>query len=220
MLRRVFTTAATAIIVVAALSLACWFVFSAITGATLITFRTGSMSPTMPQGAVAVSIPVQASDIEVGDVVTVQRAGESMPVTHRVIEISEVPPQKEHNADIRAAAPGSGPPDLTSTGARQIVMQGDDNDTPDHLPYALTDARKVVASVPFVGTALMMLQTPLAMGALILLAGAFVVWAFWPRPAGQDEGAEVPDPPRIDALKAPAQVSTHTPRQHAEEASR
>lgn len=194
MIRRLPGAAATTILVVAALGLACWFVFSAISGATLLTFRTGSMSPTMPQGAVAVTVPVRASDLAVGDVVTVQRAGASMPVTHRVVEIGEVRPPGAHEADIRAAAPGSGPPDLASPDARQIVLRGDDNDAPDLLPYALTDARRVVFAIPGVGAALMTLQSPVGLGALTLLVGALVVWAFWPsRATEDDEGSATPD---------------------------
>ena len=190
MFRRVAGAAVTTLVVVAALGLVCWFVFQAVAGASLITFRTGSMSPTMPQGAVAVTVPVQADEIEVGDVVTVQRAGESMPVTHRVIEVGPVQERAANEADIRAAAPGSGPPDLTSATARQLALQGDDNDQPDHLPYALTDARKVVFAIPGLGVALMMLQTPIAMGALILLVGAYVVWAFWPKPRDPDDDSD------------------------------
>lgn len=196
------------VLVVAALGLACWFAFSALSGATLITFRTGSMSPTMPQGALAVSLPVSASEIEVGDVITVQRAGESLPVTHRVVKIGEIEDRAANAADIRAAAPGAGPPDLSSPGAREIVMQGDDNDTPDHLPYAITDARRVVFSLPFVGTILMMLQTPIATGALVVLVGALVVWAFWPKAASEEDGEG-------NAGDAQAHRPRHTGARHA-----
>lgn len=187
MFSRVAGAAVTTVLVVAALGLACWFAYSAVSGATLITFRTGSMSPTMPQGALAVSVPVSASEIEVGDVITVQRAGEALPVTHRVIEIDKVRPRAANEADIRASAPGAGPPDLSSPDARTIVMQGDDNDIADHLPYAITDARRVVFAVPAVGTILMLLQSPIGTGALILSVGALVVWAFWPKAASDDE---------------------------------
>lgn len=188
MIRRITGSAVTTVLVVAALGLACWFVFSMTTGAALVVFRTGSMSPTMPQGAVAITVPVRADELEVGDVVTVQRAGEEMPVTHRVVEVGPVEPQGEHAADIRAAAPGSGPPDLSDPRARQIVMQGDDNDAPDHLPYALEDARRVIFAVPHAGTALMMAQTPIGMGVLILGAGMLVAWAFWPRASSGEHG--------------------------------
>lgn len=110
MFSRLAGTAVTILLVVMAVGLACWFAFSAVSGATLITFRTGSMSPTMPQGAIAVSLPVTANEIEIGDVITVQRAGEALPVTHRVIEVGEVKDRAANEADIRASAPGSPPP--------------------------------------------------------------------------------------------------------------
>lgn len=182
MIRRITGTAVTTVLVVAAVALAAWFVFAGSAGATLIVFRTGSMAPSMPQGAVAATLPVQASELEVGDVITVQRAGESVPVTHRIIEIGPLQERPENAADIRAAAPDTGPPDLTSPHARQISMQGDDNSTPDHLPYALTDARKVIFSVPYLGAVLMLVQSPLGMGLVILGVGGLVTWAFWPRP--------------------------------------
>lgn len=69
-------------------------------------------------------------------------------------------------------------------------MQGDDNDTPDHLPYAITDAHRVVFSLPVLGTALMMLQTPIASGALIVSVGALVVWAFWPKSTRGDDSED------------------------------
>lgn len=145
----------------------------------------------MPQGTVAVTVPVKAEELSVDDVVTVQRAGESMPVTHRVVEIGELEPRAENATDIRAAAPGSGPPDLSDPAARQIVMQGDDNDTPDNLPYAITDARRVTFAVPGAGNMLMLLQSPIGMGTMTLLAGALVVWAFWPkRPEAAPDSAQ------------------------------
>lgn len=191
MFQRVATSAATTLLVVAALGLASWFVFSTLTGATLITFRTGSMSPTMPQGALAIAVPVKASELEVGDVVTVQRAGELLPVTHRIIEIGAVEEQAENAADIRAAAPGSDPPDLSHPDARQIVMQGDDNDTPDQLPYALTDAYKVIISMRGLGSALMLLQSPLGIGVMLLSVGGITVWAFWPKQSSSQLENEV-----------------------------
>lgn len=115
---RIAGAAVTALIVVAAVGLAAWFAFSAFTGASLITFRTGSMSPTMPQGTLAVTVPVQASELAVGDVITVQRAGEAMPVTHRVTAIATVADRPANAADIRAAAPGSDAPDLSNPAHR------------------------------------------------------------------------------------------------------
>lgn len=182
---RFLGAAITTLLLIAALVMAGWFIFAQAREATLITFQTGSMSPTMPQGALAVTVPVTADELEIGDVITVQRAGESIPVTHRITEIDVVQARPANAPDIRAAAPGSGPPDLTSPHARQIEMQGDDNAQPDFLPYVLTDAAKVVFAVPYVGTVLMLVQSPPGMGLLIVLVGSLVVWAMWPKRRAQ-----------------------------------
>lgn len=162
---RILGRASTVLIVAAALALAAWFAFSAISGARLVAFRTGSMSPAMPQGAVAMSVPVAAAEIRVGDVVTVRRAGAELPVTHRVVEV-------------RGAEAAS---ERIPAGARELVLKGDDNDRADARPYVVREAHRVVFSAPGLGAALALLQSPIGMGALILAAGALTVWAFWPR---------------------------------------
>lgn len=172
-------TAATVVIIGAAVSLAAWFAFAAFTGATLITFRTGSMAPTMPQGAVGVALPVSASEISVGDVVTVQRAGEQLPITHRVTEI--------RTAEF---ATGDSP---IPVGARELVLKGDDNENVDLLPYVVTHARQVVFAVPGAGNALMLLQSPIGMGAMTIVAGALATWAFWPKRADDEPDADPAD---------------------------
>lgn len=191
MARRLLGGAATTLLVVAALSLAGWFAYSFATGATLVTFRTGSMAPTMPQGAVAVTVPVSASELEVGDVITVQRVNESMPVTHRIIEIEARPVIDPKGADLRAFAPGTEPTHDPSASPLLITMQGDDNDAPDHLPYLLTDAQKVMFAIPMLGTTVMLLQSPIGMGILVLGAAALTTWAFWPRRVDQPEKVKV-----------------------------
>ena len=49
-------------------------------------FKTGSMSPTITAGSVALVREIPASEINVGDVVTVDRE-DALPVTHRVTSI-------------------------------------------------------------------------------------------------------------------------------------
>ncbi|GAB3596295.1 hypothetical protein GCM10027408_04830 [Microbacterium tumbae] len=172
---RLITSTVTAFLVVAVLVMAGWFVFSALTGATLITFRTGSMSPTMPQGSVAVSLPVRADEIEVGDVVTVLREGEELPVTHRVVEARDP-----------AQASSQGIP----ADARELILKGDDNESVDLKPYVVDEARRVLFAIPGIGAALMLIQSPLGMGTLTVLAGALATWAFWPRRRRDDADAE------------------------------
>ena len=204
MFRKFFGGAVTTLLVVAALALGCWFAFSAFSGANIVVFRTDSMSPTMPQGALAITVPVRAPEVRVGDVITLQRSGESLPVTHRVIQVDEVVPRSANDADIRAASPGSGAPDLRSPDARQLVMQGDANLSSDPQPYAITEARKTIFSIPHLGAAVMLMQSPIGMGTLILVVGALVTWAFWPRAHA--------DPPQGES--APA---THPLPRHARE---
>lgn len=207
MVRKVLGSAVTAVLVVTAVGLVSWFAYAQVANATLITFRTGSMSPSMPQGSLAVTLPTAAAAVERGDVVTVQRVTADMPVTHRVVDVREASPREPNSADMRAAAPDGAPPDPTQPGepvdpaARELVLQGDDNDTADAMPYVANDVRTVVFSVPRLGTALMLVQTPLGMGILILGVGTLVTWAFWPSRPGS--GSPVTDAAELDPEPKP-----------------
>jgi len=124
---------------------------------TIVMFATGSMSPTIPAGSIALVREIPATDIEVGDVVTVDR-GSELPVTHRVLEIQGVD-------------------------GEQVIftMQGDDNVEPDPFPYVETTVREVLWSAPGLATVIVQLQDPLVLGGITLGATALVTWAFWPR---------------------------------------
>lgn len=123
---------------------------------TLIMFKTGSMEPTIPTGSLAVVHQIPASEIEVGDVVTVDRAGE-LPVTHRVTSVS-----------------GSG-------ATRTITMRGDANPTDDSAPYVVSTVRIVWLSFPGWANIVVLFSNPVVLGALTLGATTLVTWAFWPR---------------------------------------
>src|SRR5699024_1237387 len=53
----------------------------------IMMFRTGSMSPTITAGSIALVREIPATDMAVGDVVTVDRGEDTLPVTHRVVRI-------------------------------------------------------------------------------------------------------------------------------------
>lgn len=125
---------------------------------TLIMFRTGSMSPTIPAGSVAVVQEVPAASVSVGDVVTVDRPGE-LPVTHRVTSIEAG----------------------TSEEARTITMRGDANDVDDPHPYAVTTVRTVMFSIPGIAPVIAALGNPFVLGGITVAAALLVGWAFWPR---------------------------------------
>lgn len=136
-------------------------------GFSIILFSTGSMAPTIPAGSAALVQLLPAGELEVGDITTIERPGQ-LPITHRITSVTTLP----------------GMPD-----ARVVTMRGDANTTDDAEPYVITDARRVVASVPGVAAAFNNLRDPRLMGVLTLLAGGLVTWAFWPRGARRASAA-------------------------------
>jgi signal peptidase len=126
---------------------------------TLIMFKTGSMEPTIPTGSLAVVHEIPASDVEVGQIVTVERPG-LLPVTHRVTSVA-----------------GSGD-------TRTITLRGDANPTDDVAPYVVSSVREVWTWVPGWASVVVWFSNPLVLGGLTLGATALVTWAFWPRDAG------------------------------------
>ena len=136
-----------------------WVIIALAFGLTAIVFKTGSMAPTIPTGSLAITRPIAAADIRTGDVVTVPVPGQVLPVTHRVVSVSNDP---------------------VSPGSRVLVLKGDDNRTPDQIPYTVSNAKIVIFSVPVVGTILSLLRTPLYLGATVLLVAGLLFWAFWP----------------------------------------
>lgn len=125
---------------------------------TLIMFRTGSMSPTIPAGSVAVVQRVDAAQVEIGDVVTVDREGE-LPVTHRVTSVEAGASESE----------------------RIITMRGDANATDDPFPYTVTSVRTVLSSIPGIASVIVGMGDPWVLGGLTAGATVLVIWAFWPR---------------------------------------
>lgn len=130
----------------------------------LIMFKTGSMSPTIPTGSVALVHQVPASEVEVGDVLTVDRAGK-LPVTHRVIDIE----------------PGA------NASERIIRMKGDANENEDTEAYTITGGGLVLGHVPELAKVIVWFSNPCLLGGLTLAAASFVTWAFWPRRSRADE---------------------------------
>jgi len=141
---------------------------------TLIMFATGSMSPAIPTGSVALVREIPASEMSVGDVVTVDR-GRELPVTHRVIEI------------------------LSVDGDRATFrMQGDANADPDPVDYTAERVRLVMWSIPGLAGVIVWFQNPFVLGAITLAAAALVTWAFWPRQQASAAPVDEPDEARSD----------------------
>ncbi|MCU1528652.1 MAG: peptidase signal peptidase [Frondihabitans sp.] len=143
-----------------------WLIASLIFGVSMIVFKTGSMSPTIPTGAIAIERPLAATDITKGQVITVPVPGEQLPVTHRVVSVT---------------------PDPKVPGGRIVVLKGDANATADITPYHVTKVKLVIFSVPVLGTVFEFTRTPLVLAAITVLLAALVLWSLWPRDPSDDQ---------------------------------
>jgi signal peptidase I len=132
-------------------------------GVTLVRLATGSMTPAFPADSVLLVRSIPATEVAVGDVVTVSRDG-TVPITHRVVGVT---PR------------GSG---------AELVLRGDANDVDDPEPYQVTRVGLVLGGIPFGGSALAAVQSPLGLGAATTLVAGLLLWAWWPR---REPGAHV-----------------------------
>lgn len=124
-------------------------------------FKSGSMSPTIPAGALAFSRPVDAPDVKVGDIVSTFTSNTTghVRVTHRVYAVS-----------------GSG-------ASRSLTLKGDANPTPDAQPYTVTRVDRVFWSVPWVGHVVVFVGSPIGLMLLGALA-VLVLYVGFRRPRG------------------------------------
>lgn len=125
---------------------------------TLIMFKTGSMSPAIPAGSLAVVREVPVSEVRIGDVVTVDRPGQ-LPVTHRVTSSRMV--------------------DGTTA---VLTLKGDANPVEDPAPYSVSKVRRVLYSVPGIAYLVAGASNPWVLGGTTVAVSALVTWALWPRP--------------------------------------
>lgn len=160
----VANTVLTMLAVFGVAAIALW-VYRAITGAMLVVFVSGSMEPTVETGALAYSTPIAHEDIAVGDVLTVSRVDEDMPISHRVVSVND--PDAVSNAIEQEYEYHQGGPDwlhrltagfagsdettgypLTEEAVEEgevsvLVMRGDANDVDDPRYYMVTDDNAV-----------------------------------------------------------------------------
>ncbi|MBY6530757.1 signal peptidase I, partial [Rhodococcus sp. BP-258] len=126
-------------------------------GVTPLVFRSGSMSPAIETGALALSKKTPAVDVRVGDIVNVTDAAGN-GITHRVVEIG---------------AAGSD--------SVELFLKGDANADPDAQPYVVSEAGRVLFSVPKLGYAVTWLSGPVAVFAGGVFVGVLLMIAFRPR---------------------------------------
>ncbi|WP_104138075.1 signal peptidase I [Arthrobacter sp. ZGTC131] len=106
-------------------------------GAKPLIFRSGSMEPAIATGSLALSLPVDATSIRPGDVVSVTNAA-GVRITHRVLD------------------------SVPAGDSARLKLKGDANTVADTEPYTVTAADKVVFSAPLLGYGVSWLSSPAA----------------------------------------------------------
>ena len=128
-----------------------------------LVFRSGSMSPAIDAGALAVAREVPARSVEVGDVVSVIGA-DGVRVTHRVVSTG-----------------------VTDDGATSLTLKGDANATPDAQAYVVRSVDRVLWDVPVAGRVVAFFGSPTGTFLIGVLVAGCLILAVRPgpgRPAG------------------------------------
>lgn len=147
-------------------------------------FLSGSMSPTIPEGALALVQRVDGDDISRGDVVGVTTADGSR-VTHRVVDVTV-----DHDV-------------------ATLRMRGDANEVPDPQQYRVTQADRVLGAVPRLGHAVGWLTTGTGRVALCVYAAFLLLVLVRPhehRRAFPDRAGSPPGRRRAAKPRAQARV--------------
>lgn len=136
-------------------------------GVDVLVFRSGSMSPTIETGDLALTRTVRASELRPGDVVSVVDSHGNR-VTHRVVDLAR------------------------QGDDRQLTLRGDANQSADREVYTVSEAQRVAVVVPKAGYLLAWSTGP---AGLVLLGGygAFLISVLV---RGKGRGDGDPPPPR------------------------
>lgn len=115
----------------------------------------GSMRPTMPPGTVLYESPVDPRSLQEGDVIVFETNNSMVPenkVTHRIVDI------REGNYTL------------------QFKTMGDANPEPDPglTPAYKIDGKKMFA-IPYLGTVIQLLKSPLSIGLFVALPAAILI---------------------------------------------
>ncbi|MBP2418544.1 signal peptidase I [Microlunatus capsulatus] len=152
-----------------------------------LVFRSGSMGPEIPTGSLALARTVPATALAVGDVVSVTDAA-GRRVTHRVVGLSR------------------------AGDTAVLRLRGDANDVEDAQAYPVTEADRVIASVPRAGYVVAWLSSRPATFLGGLLVGVGAAWAFRGArsPADAGTGSSARAVPRVRAGRGARRAAAPT----------
>ncbi|MBA4609326.1 signal peptidase I [Aeromicrobium sp. Marseille-Q0843] len=130
-----------------------------VAGVQPLIFRSSSMEPAIHAGALGLAKTVDAGDVAVGDVISVESAS-GVRVTHRVVEVEKAGEQIS------------------------FTLRGDANAQPDSQPYLATEVDRVFLDVPYLGYVANAMATPWALFAAGIIVALLAV-RLWQR-AGRE----------------------------------
>ncbi|WP_157788849.1 hypothetical protein [Rhodococcus rhodochrous] len=125
-------------------------VASALFGLTPLIFRSGSMSPAIPSGSLAIARTVPASELRIGDVVSVIN-DQGSRITHRIVDVESF-----------------------AGNTALLRLQGDANPEPDPRSYGVSSAERVLFHVDGLGYVAAWLRTVPGLIVLAILAAALI----------------------------------------------
>jgi signal peptidase len=141
-------------------------VIPAVTGGATFVVGGGSMEPTIPLGSAVVTAPVAATDLAVGDIVSLRVGDQHAVFTHRIIRLAE------------------------RDGAVWLETRGDANTAPDPSLVPATEViGRVTLSIPLAGYLVMVLGSVQGMLFLVSL-GVLVLAGAWMLETFEDDRAE------------------------------
>lgn len=119
-------------------------------GLSPLIFRSGSMAPAIPSGALAIARTVPATELRTGDVVSVIN-DQGSRITHRIVEV-----------------------EATAGNTALLRLQGDANPEPDPRSYGVSSAERVLFHIDGLGYLAAWLRTVPGLVVLAILAAALI----------------------------------------------
>lgn len=147
-----------------------WTVVVFAFGLTPLVFTSGSMAPAIGAGDLAFATTVDAGDLAVGDVVSVIN-DRGTRITHRITKVDD-----------------------QDDGDAVLHLQGDANREPDEQAYRVTEAERVVFSVPLAGHVVNAVGSPNGMFVGGFLVAGLLYLGFRRNGGDDDDGPSVTGP--------------------------